>query len=159
LEEILEETGKYVIEKFKDKEYLRNLEEKLREEFKKERIVVLLKILEKYNKCIDIPYTSSEILDLDHEIRYYVLYKIPSLILQKNPGILKVLEDLSSKEFPIDKYKEIVFEEYKNLEGKDLIIDTLDCIIYNSSKYNFRYRLLGKLLLSRLSKLKEELSN
>ncbi|MEM1804733.1 MAG: hypothetical protein QXI77_01920 [Nanopusillaceae archaeon] len=159
LEEILEKIGKYVIEKFKNKEYLRNLEEKLREEFEKERIIVLLEILKRYDRCIDIPYTSSEILKLKQEIEYYVLYKTPSLILQKNPGILKILEDLSSKEFPIDKYKEIIFEEYKNLEGKDLITNTLECIIYKSSKHNFCYRLLGKLLLSRLSKLKEMLSN
>ncbi|MEM5820697.1 MAG: hypothetical protein QW678_03645, partial [Candidatus Aenigmatarchaeota archaeon] len=110
LEEVLEEIGKYVIEKFKDKEYLRNLEEKLRKKFKEEIAGSLEEMLKKYDKCIDIPYTSSEIFNLEQEIKYYILYKIPSLILQKNPGILKILEDLSSKEFPIDKYKEIVFE-------------------------------------------------
>ncbi|MEM4773144.1 MAG: hypothetical protein QW648_04020 [Nanoarchaeales archaeon] len=128
LEEILDKISKYVIEKFKDKEYLRNLEEELRKKFKEEMTKSLEEMLKNYNKCIDISYTSPEILDLGLGIKYYVLYKIPSLILQKNPGILKILEDLSSKKFPVDKYKEIILKEYKNLEGKDLIKNTLECI-------------------------------
>ncbi|MFH7903175.1 MAG: hypothetical protein QXQ19_01760 [Candidatus Aenigmatarchaeota archaeon] len=159
LEEVLEEIGKYVIEKFKDKEYLRNLEEKLRKKFKEEIAGSLEEMLKKYDKCIDIPYTSSEIFNLEQEIKYYILYKIPSLILQKNPGILKILEDLSSKEFPIDKYKEIVFEEYENLEGKDLIIDTLECIEDKLDKHLKYLEDYFKLLESKLSKLEEKLSN
>ncbi|MEM1804732.1 MAG: hypothetical protein QXI77_01915 [Nanopusillaceae archaeon] len=159
LEEILEKIGKYVIEKFKNKEYLRNLEEKLRKKFKEEIAGALEEMLKKYDRCIDIPYTSSEIFNLEQEIKYYVLYKIPSLILQKNPGILKILEDLSSKEFPIDKYKEIVFEEYENLEGKDLITNTLECIGDKLDKHLKYLEDYFKLLESKLSKLEEKLSN
>ncbi|MEM4511605.1 MAG: hypothetical protein QXD25_02225 [Nanopusillaceae archaeon] len=159
LEEVLEKIGKYVIEKFKDKEYLRNLEEKLRKKFKEEIAGALEEMLKKYDKCIDISYTSSEIFNLEQEIKYYVLYKIPSLILQKNPGILKILEDLSSKEFPIDKYKEIIFEEYENLEGKDLITNTLECIGDKLDKHLKYLEDYFKLLESKLSKLEEKLSN
>ncbi|MEM1896041.1 MAG: hypothetical protein QXR54_02595 [Nanopusillaceae archaeon] len=157
LEEILEEMGKYVIEKFKDKEYLRNLEEKLRKKFKKEIIVVLHEILKKYNKCIDIPYTSSEILDLEQEIKYYVLYKIPSLILQKNPGILKVLEDLSSEKFPIKEYQKIIEEEYEKLKEKYLIEDTLNCLENKLNEYLEYLKILSESVESKLSDLEKRL--
>ncbi|MEM4773142.1 MAG: hypothetical protein QW648_04010, partial [Nanoarchaeales archaeon] len=150
-EEILEEVNNYVIEKFKDKKYLKNLEEKLRKKAKEEILVELDEILKKYNKCVNISYEDPEILYLSSEVRWHVYNKFPALIFQTNPGILKILKDLSSKPlqrillFPkdsenvlIDNYKEIIFREYKNLGEKKLIMNLLECVENKLNKY-FKY--------------------
>ncbi|MEM1804735.1 MAG: hypothetical protein QXI77_01930 [Nanopusillaceae archaeon] len=150
LEEILEKMGKYVIEKFKDKEYLKNLEEKLRGEFNEEKIAEKVKkISENYYKCKDIESLDEE--NLTGETLKIIYYELSPLILQKNPGILKILEDLSSKprkelikkfppkyvltKIPIDQYKKIISDELG--EKFKIVEDTLLCIKKDYAKdYN-----------------------
>ncbi|MEM1634554.1 MAG: hypothetical protein QW714_02465 [Nanopusillaceae archaeon] len=135
IEEILEEVNNYVIEKFKDKEYLKNLENELKKELEKEINEKLIEVLEKYKECTKMSYDNLRIFDLYYESKYLFFYYLPSLMLQKRLGILKILEDLSLGKASVEEYTEIISEEYENLEEKNLIISTLDCLEDKLTKY------------------------
>ncbi|MEM4773143.1 MAG: hypothetical protein QW648_04015 [Nanoarchaeales archaeon] len=78
----------------------------------------LIEVLEKYKECTEMSYDNLRIFDLYYESKYLFFYYLPSLMLQKRLGILKILEDLSLGKASVEEYTEIISEEYENLEEK-----------------------------------------
>lgn len=134
LEKILEDINRKVLEKIKDKKYLEKIDLDLRSKFSENLYEEIRKISEKNDKCIDFPNNKINLFDLEKEIKYHVLYKIPSLILQNKLGLQKIIEDLSRK-VPIDKYQEIILEEFEKIPGKEIVANTLDCLDNKMKSY------------------------
>ncbi|MEM0379409.1 MAG: hypothetical protein QXG71_01465 [Nanopusillaceae archaeon] len=157
IEESIEKINKYVINKLKDPNYLEKLENNMKKDIKEKLDTEMEELLKKYDKCINISYTSLDILDLYHELKYYFLYRIPALLLQKNVKISELIKDLSEKK-SIDKYKEIIYKEFENLEKNNIIKNLLDCTEYKLNKHLDYYSkfLESKILNLGLQEIAEE---
>lgn len=126
-EEILKDLNSFVIGKIKDKEYLNRLDKQLKEKYNENLNKELDKISEIYKKCVEIDPRNPGIFDLRENAKYITVYKIPSLILQKEYGLQKILENIP-KRIGINEYQNKIFEEFENLENKEMIRETLICL-------------------------------